>query len=167
MVDGNLIPIDRAKKRRYTKATAGANEEFVMTSLRLPSRHLRKLDEICAMRVETDLKTKSDCINDALNTWIEMFLQEHGDELSGMKNLFQLEDVGRIRESRQKDLELIESNLEIGAREGHRSLLGSVVANVMRFLTEVKNDSFGSPQQIKDAEKLQKRALEALEKLDR
>ena len=166
MVEDNLIPFDRARKRRFTKATAGKDEDFVMTSLRIPSRHLRKLDEICALRVEEYLKTKADCINDAINTWLETFLDEHGEELRGMKNLFQLEDVGRIRDARDRDLELIANNLKISSEEGNRPLLSSVLANAMRVITEITNDPYGSPQQKKQAEKLKENAMEALEKME-
>lgn len=167
MTDEVVVPFDKARKRRYTKATASKDEEFVTTSLRVPARDLQRMDEICAARVDSALKTKSDIINDAIHTWMEVFFSEHGGDLPRLNDRFILDNVARIRDARAKDLETITVALEEATREGNRPLLGVVFFNIVRFQSEVSADDLSSPAQKKQADDLAEKTKAAIEKYEK
>ena len=108
------------------------------------------MDEIVASRDESELKTRSDILNDAIHEWLAKFLEEHSERFPTMKDRFELEHIKHLYDSRQRDLELIINSTDQAVREDNSGVLRPILYNAVRLMNELKNDPYGSPKQIKD-----------------
>src|SRR5580692_3851340 len=127
MTPDNVISFDKARNRRYTRPSG--KQESGRVSFRGSTTDLRKIDEIVASRVDPELKTRSDVINDALHTWVQVFLDEFGDEFPRMVDTLRLEHINHLAESREKDFEIIRDALNLAVKEGNEKLLSPISFN--------------------------------------
>jgi hypothetical protein len=166
MTDAVVVPFDKPRKRRFTKGTADKNTEFEMVSFRAPAHELRRASEIAESRIDPDLLTRSDILNDALHWWLQTFFEEHGEEIPKVKDRFLLDNIDRMEEARTKDLEQIRRMFEKAAREANRPLLGVIYFNIHRFITELETDPYASPVQKSEAEELAEKTRATIERID-
>lgn len=149
MSDDVVVPFDKPKNRYYTRASHQSKETDLI-SFRAGTTEVRKMDEIAASRVEPELKTRSDIINDAIHTWLNHFLEEHSEDLPSLHDRFQLEHIQHLYDSRQADLDLILKTTDQAIREDNSGVLRPILYNAMRLLNELTNDPFASPKQQND-----------------
>lgn len=155
MADDVVVPFDRAKSRYYTRASAQSRETDPIT-FRASSSEIRKIDEIVASRIEPELKTRSDVINDALHRWLENFFAEHSDDMPGLADRFRLEHIKHLYDSRQQDIDLLKETLDQAVRENNQGVLQPILYNAMRLKNELEKDPFASPKHIGDVKDLVK-----------
>lgn len=145
----NLIPFDKPKSRRHTRA-ANQSKETDLISFRASTAEVRKMDEIAASRIDPALKTRSDIINDAIHQWLDKFFEENPDGLPMIADRFRLEHLNFLAESRETDLHLIQESTDRALEESNQGMLQPILLNAMRLKNEIENDPYGSPKQKKE-----------------
>lgn len=100
--DGWLLdaPVNR---ERYIRPRTDGTEPI---SFRITAAHLRTLDEIIHSGIDPRLKTKSDCLQDAVFMFIEDWMQHYSDGVAGRTlRLYHMERLQMQRESRDAFLD--------------------------------------------------------------
>ena len=144
---GTVVPFDRGKKRRITRATASSKLEFDLISFRLPADTLRKMDELVASRFDPELKTRSDCLNDAVHCWMEKILEENSDAVPRLHDSFILGRHRWLYDSRQADIEEMKEMLRRARVENNEPLMQVILFSAYRLKSELDEDHYGSPVQ--------------------
>jgi hypothetical protein len=159
------IPFDQPRPRRYT--TKGQNRsETDVISCRAPSLLLRQIDEIIASKVEPDLKTKSDVLNDAIKSWLERFYNDHPGELQALKDRFDFSLMKWTYENREADLDEMREWLEVAKKDRNLPLLHVVLLNAHRFKTDLAADGLGSPAHLMQCESVIKDVNETMSRFN-
>jgi hypothetical protein len=150
----NPIPFDKARKRRFTRATSGSKGDFDLVSFRAPSDLLRKVDEIIAARCDPELRTRSDLMNDALHSWMSTFLDENPDLVPAVHDRFMLDRIEWLYASREHDLTTMHDSIRRADRERNLGLFHVILFNLMRFKAELEQDDVASPDQMKRCQEM-------------
>jgi hypothetical protein len=145
----DAIPFDKNRKRRFTRATSGSKSEFDMVSFRAPAEVLRKIDEILAARVDPDLRTRSDVMNDALHSWLSTFVTENPDLVPAVTDRFQLDRIEWLFQARERDIQTMAESIRRAAKERNLGLFSIIMYNLMRFKNELENDNIASTAQVR------------------
>lgn len=105
-------------RERFTQAPRGQTEQL---NFRVFTSHSRVLDEIIHSGIDPRLKTKSDCLQDAVALFIEDWNEKYPDGLSGrtLRKLM-LEKIRMERESREEFLSTIEAEIESAKKQKDR-----------------------------------------------
>jgi hypothetical protein len=115
-----------ASRERFTTAPRGQTEMF---SCRLYANNLRMLDEIIHSGLDPRLKTKSDCVQDAVQLFIEDWVEKYADGLSGRTlRMFWLEQRRAQQENRDNFLTSFDSDLETAKKNRDKQGLQSLLA---------------------------------------
>lgn len=124
-------------RERFTQAPRGQTEQF---NFRAYSNNLRVLDEIIHSGIDPRLKTKSDCLQDALALWIQDWTQNYSDGLGGRTlQMLKLEYLRNIRESRDRFLERTDEEWEAASKAGDIDALTMIHSGVR----QEREDSLG------------------------
>jgi hypothetical protein len=113
-----LDPNDNPNSRERHSATNGkAKAATEVASFRCSLSHLRALDEIIQSGIDPRLKTKSDCLQDAVSLFLEDWTNHYADGVSGRTlRRLRLERVQAVLDSRQTFLDLLDKGIDT-ARE--------------------------------------------------
>ncbi len=115
-------------RERFVSAPKGQTE---LASFRLYTSHMRVLDEIIQSGIDPRLKTKSDCYQDAVSLFIEDWLKNYADGLSG-RTLRMLRVERRENEAnrRLQFLELMQSSFDRCTDEGDRDGFVNLIVDI-------------------------------------
>jgi hypothetical protein len=121
-------------RERFTTPPKGQTE---LTSVRLYSSNLRVLDEIIHSGIDPRLKTKSDCIQDAVALFIRDWVENYSDGLSGRTlQVLKMEAIRSVRESRDRFLQLTDEEIDLASRIKDRDALTTLLIGLKTELAE-------------------------------
>lgn len=117
-------------RERFTQAPKGQTESF---TIRVYVSNLRVLDEIIHSGVDPRLKTKADCVQDAIAFWIKDWVENYADGISGATiEMLHMDWLKMARDARNNFITRSDEELEEAVREGDshalRILLGGLEA---------------------------------------
>jgi hypothetical protein len=161
MPEETVVPFDKGRKRRFTKKTAGS-QDYDVLSFRAPVGEIRRVDEILGSGTDPELRTRSDVMNDALHWWLEQYLDEHSQEVPRTHDLFVMDHQKWILSHRQEEITTMTEMLEQAIRDGHHSMLNIILFNGYRLKSELEQDQYGSPAQIKKCDEIIEKTRRAM-----
>lgn len=115
--------------------------------------YLRALDEIIQSGMDPRLKTKSDCLQDALALFVEDWNKNYQDGIQGRTlRMLELERMKRLRESRTSLIEQAQEELQQAVRNSDIETLHRIEGHI----TAEREDSLGvsPPTYIKELDEL-------------
>ena len=124
-------------RERLTSAPRGQSEPF---TTRIYQSNLRILDEIIHSGIDPRLKTKSDCVQDAVALFIEDWVKNYSDGLSGRTlQMLKLERIRMQREAREEFIRRVDEEIESAKYSQDRESLGTILYS----LSQERGDSEG------------------------
>ena len=132
-------------RERFTKPPKGQTEQL---NFRIYTFHARMLDEIIHSTLDPSLKTKSDCLQDAVALWIEDWEKKHSDGLSGRTlRRFHMERMLQVAQERDNFMEEVKQIVDLSKKTGDRNTLFAMVDQVE---AEVESESGHAPKTYLD-----------------
>lgn len=128
-----------ADRERFTAAPKGQTESI---TFRAYTHHLRVLDEIIQSGVDPRLKTKSDCLQDALALLIENWVDYFQDGLSGTTLRRQrMEITRRRRAAREQFLAEWDDELDVAKSKQDQKELENLLMDICYERGDREKDS--------------------------
>jgi hypothetical protein len=144
-----------AARHRYTKSDVKRGNTEVI-QCRADAFHVRRVDEIVASRIDPNLKTRSDVMQDALAMWLEDWDTRYPDGATGeLSYQARIEGMRRKRRFRTDFLETAEEELRSLATDGDTLGLSTLLQTLLLAQGDFKDDA---PQSYLD--KLEKHISE-------
>lgn len=134
-----------ASRERFTTPPRGQTELF---NVRLYVANLRVLDEIVHSGIDPRLKTKSDCVQDAVALFIRDWVENYSDGLSSRTlYMLRLEALRSVRESRENFLTRCDEEAESAAKAKDRDALTTILVGLRQ---ELEDSQVYAPQSYLD-----------------
>jgi hypothetical protein len=153
-------PIAKGKPRRYATRNQVARGESDFVGFRCSLASIRQMDEIVASRVEEELQTRSDVLQDAVVKWIDDFYKTHPGG-SG-RTAWTLYRSRALRERRESDLKTLVEEIEIAGNDHHVTQLNHLLVECHRMKSLFDSEE-ASPREKKDLQ----HALDRLKQLQK
>jgi hypothetical protein len=130
-----------ASRQRYTKDQVKRGETE-RVQCRADAFKVRRIDEIVAARIEPELGTRSDVLNDAIDLWLEDWDRRYPDGASGqLRYQSELLNMERKRQYRQGFIDQAETQLTGLREEGDLLGLKSYVGLMLRARGDFMDDA--------------------------
>jgi hypothetical protein len=119
------------------------------------------LDEIIQSGVDPRLKTKSDCLQDALAMFVEDWAKNYADGLTGRTlRMFNLQQMQRQHDSRLKFVTDVEERLDEASQTGDRVALMNLIEQIHEEIEEMAK--YSPKSYIEDLNKIASKIQEKL-----
>jgi hypothetical protein len=130
---------DAIDRERFTNAPRGQTEPI---TFRIYTHNARILDEIIHSGIDPRLKTKSDCLQDATSMFIDDWLTNYQDGISGRTlRMYKYERDKLQREARQSFLTETDEAIKQCSNEGDVRGLQRIRSNVDSELSDVNDNT--------------------------
>lgn len=148
MTEDNIIHIN--KGRRFTTRAKVPRGESEFVGFRCATNRIRQMDEIVASRFFTEIKTRSDILQDAVVMWIDKYYEDN-PEAPGMV-MWDVSKRDLSRTMRDTDFAQAEKIILRAIREDDRQLLMSLLPALhkIRILFDQEEASPVEKQAIKE-----------------
>lgn len=101
---------DDNDRERFTNQKKGQTEQ---AQFRVASMNVRRIEEICASKIDPRIKTKSDAYQDAVALWLEDFYNNHADGVTGrILSEWKMEQAELKNNERLRFLDRIDTSIE-------------------------------------------------------
>lgn len=151
-------PPEPELRERFTTPKRGQTESI---TFRADTFHLRMLDEIIQSGVDPRLKTKSDCLQDALAMFVEDWAKNYADGLTGRTlRMFNLQQMQRQHDSRLKFVTDVEERLDEASQTGDRVALMNLIEQIHEEIEEMAK--YSPKSYIEDLNKIASKIQEKL-----
>ena len=132
-------------RERFVKPPRGQTEQL---NFRIYTFHARVLDEIIHSGLDPNLKTKSDCLQDAVDLFIKDWNKNYADGLSGRTlRRRNMEEMLRIAQERDRFTEEAKEIVELSKKTGDRHTLFGMIDQLE---AEIESETGHAPKMYLD-----------------